>query len=50
MDERNNDNLNFETKKIQFFPEDIKAMETMTLEEKIEFKHKLKKEHRYIVL
>ena len=46
----NNENLNhlqFRAHKIKFYDEDLKKMETMSLEEKIEFKSKLKEEHRY---
>lgn len=50
QDNKLNDNLEFKKTKIQFFPEDIEKMENMSPEEKIEFKHRLKKERRYIVL
>lgn len=50
QDDKLNDNLKFEKTAIQFFPEDIEKMAKMTSEEKIEFKHLLKKERRYVVI
>ncbi|MDO5307870.1 MAG: hypothetical protein Q4E83_08935 [bacterium] len=44
------DNLNhlqFKTKKVKFYDEDLKKMESMTLEERVEYKAKLKAEKRY---
>ena len=40
----------FRAKKICFFDEDIKKMEGMSADEKIEFKRKLKQEQRYVVI
>lgn len=40
----------FRAKKICFFDEDIKKMEGMRADEKIEFKRKLKQEQRYVVI
>jgi len=39
--------VKFETKKIKWSDDDLKAMENMSLEEKIEFKRKLKAKNRY---
>ena len=44
------DNLNhlkFDVKKVKFYDEDLKKMESMTLEERVEYKAKLKAEKRY---
>ena len=49
-DSFSNDNLNhlqFSTRRIKFYDEDLKKMETMTLEERVEYKSMLKKENRY---
>ena len=46
----NNETLNhleFKTKKVKFYDEDLKKMESMTLEERVEYKAKLKAEKRY---
>ena len=43
-------NMKFKAVKIKFFDEDVKKMEGMTLEEKVEYKAYLKSEHRYIVV
>ena len=46
----NADNLNhlkFDTKKVKFYDEDIKKMESMNLEERVAYKAKLKAEKRY---
>lgn len=42
--------LKFEHKKVEFFPEDVKKMESMTLEEKNAYMLKLKKEDRYNIV
>ena len=39
--------LKFNTKKVKFYEEDIKKMKSMTLEERVEYKAKLKAEKRY---
>ena len=39
--------LQFKTKKVKFYDEDLKKMESMTLEERVEYKAKLKAEKRY---
>ena len=39
--------LQFQTKKVKFYPEDIEKMKNMSLEEKVEYKAKLKAEHKY---
>ncbi len=36
-----------EIKKVKFFDEDIEKMKNMTQEERLEYKSKLKDEHRY---
>ena len=49
-DSFSNDNLNhlqFSARRIKFYDEDLKKMETMTLEERVEYKSMLKKENRY---
>ena len=43
-------NMKFKAVKIKFFDEDVKKMEGMTLEEKVEYKAYLKSEHRYTVV
>lgn len=43
------DNLEFKVQKIHFFPEDVEKMKTMTIEERIEYKRKLKSEDRYTI-
>lgn len=43
-------NIKFKAVKIKFFDEDMKRMEGMTMEEKVEFKAYLKSEHRYTVV
>ncbi|MBO5739231.1 hypothetical protein J6R97_07820 [bacterium] len=46
----NADNLNhlkFDAKKVKFYDEDIKKMESMNLEERVAYKAKLKAEKRY---
>ena len=46
----NNETLNhleFKTKKVKFYDEDLRKMETMSLEERVEYKAKLKAERRY---
>ena len=48
--ENDTDNLNhlkFDVKKVKFYDEDLKKMESMTLEERVEYKAKLKAEKRY---
>ncbi len=50
MDKNNNDNLQFKVKKIKFFKEDEEKMANMSLEEKIEYKLKLKSENRYTIV
>lgn len=42
-----NDNLVFEVKKVRFYSEDIEKMKTMTVEEQIAYKRKLKSEDKY---
>lgn len=44
------DNLEFKYQKIEFFPEDIEKMKTMTLKEENEYLSKLKAEGRYKVI
>lgn len=44
------DNLEFQIQKIEFYPEDIKKMEKMSLDERIEYKRKLKEQERYKVI
>ena len=39
--------LKFKTKKVKFYDEDLRKMETMSLEERVEYKAKLKAERRY---
>lgn len=39
--------LEFRTLKVKFCDEDIEKMKSMSLEECIEYKRKLKSEHRY---
>ena len=46
----NNDNLKFKTQKIKFFKEDEEKMASMTLEEQINYKIKLKSENRYTIV
>ena len=43
-------NMKFKAIKIKFFDEDVKKMEGMTLEERVEFTAYLKSEHRYTVV
>lgn len=43
-------NLEFKIQKIEFFPEDIKKMEKMSLDERIEYKRKLKEQEKYTVI
>ena len=50
MLKNNNNNLIFEKEKIQFFPKDVEKMQSMSEEERIEYKRVLKREHRYIVI
>lgn len=50
MDKNNNDNLQFKVQKIKFFKEDEEKMANMSLEEKIEYKLKLKSENRYTIV
>lgn len=50
MIEDNNQNLVFKKENIQFFPEDIEKMKKMSKEECIEYKHELKRTHKYIVI
>lgn len=45
--EKNNDNLKFNIQKIKFFKEDEEKMAKMSLEDKINYKIKLKSENRY---
>lgn len=47
---KNFDSLNhlqFKARKIKFYDEDLRRMENMSLEERVEFKSKLKAENRY---
>ena len=46
----NNDNLKFNIKKIKFFKEDEEKMAKMSIEDKINYKIKLKNENRYTIL
>ena len=39
--------LELKTLKVKFYVEDIEKMKSMSLEERIEYKSKLKSEHRY---
>ena len=48
--DKNNNNLQFETKKIKFFKEDEEKMANMSLQDKINYKIKLKNENRYTIL
>lgn len=41
------ENLEFRALKVKFYEEDIEKMKSMSLEERIEYKRKLKSEHRY---
>ncbi|MBQ8669214.1 hypothetical protein IJ472_05505 [bacterium] len=43
-----NDNLEFVAKKVKFSAEDEEKMKSMTLEERIAYKRKLKAEQRYV--
>ena len=43
----NNDNLKFNTQKIKFFKEDEEKMAKMSLQDKINYKIKLKSENKY---
>jgi hypothetical protein len=40
--------MQFEIKRIEFYPEDLKKMETMPHKEKMEYVKKLRQEKRYI--
>ncbi|MBR3929688.1 MAG: hypothetical protein IKJ65_11880 [Clostridia bacterium] len=40
--------MRFRFVKIQFYPEDLKKMETMEHEEKMEYVMRLRKENRYV--
>lgn len=42
--------LEFKVQKIEFFTEDEKKMETMTVQEKIAYIRKLKAENRYVIV
>lgn len=42
--------MKFVAKKIAFYPDDIKKMESMPHKEKMEYVKKLRQEHRYIDL
>ncbi len=42
--------MKFEVKRIQFYPEDLAKMETMSHKEKLDYAKKLKQQHRYIEL
>lgn len=44
-----NSNLKFQVQKLKFFPEDEEKMQHMGLEERIEYRRKLKKDHRYVI-
>lgn len=59
MDETNNtkerykaetNNLEFKTRRVEFFPEDVEKMKNMTLEEQNDFMLKLKIARRYTVV
>ena len=39
--------LQFNARKVKFYDEDLKKMETMTLEEQVEYRSMLKREKRY---
>lgn len=41
------DSLQFTARKIKWFPEDLKKMETMTVEERIEYKRELREKKQY---
>lgn len=43
-------NMKFKREKIQFFPEDLKKMESMSDDEMIDFAIKLREENRYTVV
>ena len=48
MDETNGlAGLEFTARKIKWFPEDLKKMETMTTEERIEYKRQLREKHQH---
>lgn len=47
--DKNNNNLQFQTKKIKFFKEDEEKMANMSLQDKINYKIKLKNENRYTI-
>lgn len=42
--------MKFTARKVKFFDEDVKKMEGISLEERVEFKSHLKSEHRYTVV
>lgn len=42
--------IQFKTQKIKFYPEDLKAMESMTHDEKMAYCTKLRQENRYIIV
>ncbi len=43
-------NMKFKAEKIQFYPEDLEKMKTMTDDEQIDFAIKLREEERYTVI
>ena len=40
--------MKFESKKIEFYPEDVEKMKTMSHDEKMEYVMKLRQENRYV--
>ncbi len=50
MDKHCFDNLKFTVHPVKFYPEDEEKMKNMTIDERIEYKRKLKAENKYIVL
>ncbi len=45
-----NDNLIFKKEVLKFYPEDEEKMSKMDIEERIEYRRKLKDENRYIIV
>ena len=43
-------NMQFKTERIQFYPEDLEKMKTMTDDEQIDFAIKLREEERYTIV
>lgn len=45
-----NDNLQFKREIIQFYPEDQEKMDKMSIEERIQYRRRLKNENKYIII